>query len=58
VVKRIITMFLSHFDNLEEDLLKDGWAAGYSNQEYKQIQTWSIDFANTMFATALDDMAL
>ena len=51
-------MFLSHYANMERVPLSGGWAPGYADAEYDEIEAGSAEFADVVAAAAMKDLGL
>ena len=58
VVRKVIAMFLSHYLQMVRGTLSGGWAPGYEDREYDEIEAGSVDFADVVVACALKDLGL
>ena len=58
VVRKVIAMFLSHYPQMDHGALSGGWAPGYEDQEYDEIEAGSVDFADAVVACALKELGL
>ena len=58
MVCKVVAMFLSHYPQMERGALSGGWAPGYEDQEYDEIEAGSIDFTDAVTACALKDLNL
>ena len=43
---------------MDRDALSGGWAPGYEDQEYDEIEARSVDFTDVVTACALKDLSL
>ena len=58
VVRKVVTLFLSHYPQMDRGALSGGWAPGYEDQEYDEIEAGSVDFTDAVTACALRDLGL
>ena len=58
VVHKVVAMFLSHYPKMERGPLSGGWAPGYEDQEYVDIETESAAFADSVADAAMKDLGL
>ena len=58
VVHKVVAMFLLHYPKMEHGTLSGGWAPGYEDQEYVDIETESAAFADSVADAAMKDLGL
>ena len=58
MVRKVVSMFLSHYPQMDHGTLSGGWAPGYEDQEYDDIEAGSVDFVDAVTACTLRDLGL
>ena len=48
VVRKVVAMFLSHYPQMDRGALSGGWAPGYEDREYDEIEAGSVNFADAV----------
>jgi hypothetical protein len=56
LVHRVVAMFLSHYPDLECELIKVGWAPGYEDHCYPKILAGCVELAGRVADSAVEDL--